>query len=126
MSAITLDLPDDLAQRLQGQRDLLPEILERGLRDLNSVAFGGPESFGDASEVLEFLASLPTPEETLKLKPSTRLSARVTSLLEKNRSEGLTAGEQEEWDRYELVEHLVRIAKSKAIAKLTAAKSANG
>jgi hypothetical protein len=36
MSAITLDLPDDLVERLRAAADRLPRILELGLRELDA------------------------------------------------------------------------------------------
>src|SRR5947199_3050556 len=104
VSAITLKLPDELAQRLRNHQDRLPEILERGLRELNAEAQG---RFEGAAEVLEFLAGLPCPEEILKLRPSEHLKHRVERLLEKNRSSKLNPDEEEEWDNYQFLEHLV-------------------
>ena len=117
MSAITLQLPDELARRLQGREDRLPEILELGLRDIDADSQAG---FEGASDVLEALASLPGPEEVMALRPSPRFSARVAELLAKNRDAGLNAAELQEWERYEYLEHLVRMAKAKASLRLTA------
>ncbi len=36
----------------------------------------------------------------------------------KNRKEGLTETEEQEWEQYQYLEHLVRIAKAKALLKL--------
>ena len=44
----------------------------------------------------------------------------MSALLEKNRTTGLTADEEEEWRRYQYLEHLVRLAKAKAALKLQA------
>lgn len=115
MSAITITVPDELAERLRAQQDRLPEILEMGLRDLSAENENG---FVGATEVLEFLARLPSPEEMLNLQPSDSFERRVRDLLEKNRTEGLSAAEEAEWDRYQYLEHLVRIAKAKAYQKL--------
>jgi len=115
MSAITLDLPEELIRQLQSQRNRLPEILELGLRELAAETQQG---FVGASEVLEFLAALPTPEEIIRLRPSERLEKRVSELLEKSRSGQLTAAEESEWERYEYLEHLVRMAKAAAHMKL--------
>ena len=86
MSAITLKLPDDLAERLRNHENRLPEILELGLRELNAEAQG---RFEGAAEVLEFLAGLPNPEEILQLRPTDSFARRIAQLLEKNRSGGL-------------------------------------
>lgn len=115
MSTITLDLPDDLAEQLRSLTDRLPRILELGLRQLDASS---PAGFTGASDVLEFLAGLPSPEEILALRPSPALEARVKELLEKGREGGLSAAEQDEWGRYEYIEHLVRLAKAKAALKL--------
>jgi hypothetical protein len=114
MSAITLDLPDDLADRLRSLADRLPRIIALGIHEMDA----SPSQFAGTSEVLEFLATLPSPEETLALRPSPKLQARMTELLEKNRTSGLTADEREEIGHYEFAEHLVRMAKGRALVKL--------
>lgn len=42
----------------------------------------------------------------------------MNDLLEKQRSQGLTPDEEQQWQQYEYLEHLVRIAKSNALLKL--------
>ena len=111
---ITLDIPDELATRLCPLEDKLPRILELGLRELNATAQPG---FEGVAEVLEILAGLPTPEEILALRPSKALQTQISALLEKNRTEGLTPAEEQEWEGYQYLEHLVRIAKAKAHLK---------
>ena len=115
MSAIILKVPDELADRLRSQQERLPEILELGLRELNAETQSG---FEGAAEVLEFLAGLPSPEEILKLRPSERLERRVRELLEKSRAGAMDAQEEQEWERYQYLEHIVRMAKTKACLKL--------
>jgi hypothetical protein len=115
MASITLSLPDDLASQIRAQQQQLPRILELGLRELNA---GGQSGFDGAADVLELLAALPTPEEILTLRPSARLSARVAELIEKSRTGGMTPLDEEEWERYEYLEHLVRMAKAAAQLKL--------
>ena len=115
---ITLNLPDDLAARLTPLQDQIPQILEFGLRELEATPQSG---FSGLSAILEFLAGLPTPEETLALHPSEALQTQIDALLEKNRTVGLTTEEEKLWQSYEYIEHLVRIAKTKAYIKLNAA-----
>ncbi len=118
MQQITVELSDDLAVRLGPLRSQLPQILERGLlawSDEGSTVFAG------LSEVLEFLAKLPSPEEVLALRPSEALSVRITELLDKNRIEGLTETEEQFWQQYERVEYLVQMAKAQALLKLKTA-----
>ena len=115
MSALTLKVPDELAERLRHHEDRLVNILELGLRELTAEREG---RFQGAAEVLEFLASLPSPEEILKLRPSEHLASRIEQLLEKNRAGKLEPREEEEWENYQFLEHLVRMAKAKASLKL--------
>ena len=117
MSPITLEVSDELAQRLRPLRDRLPYILELGLRELTAATQPG---FHGAVEVFEFLAGLPKPEDILALRASDTLQTRVTELLEKNRNEGLTQAEEQEWEQYHFVEHLVRMAKARALIKVKA------
>ncbi|MBV8845004.1 MAG: hypothetical protein JO307_19530 [Bryobacterales bacterium] len=113
MSDVTLHIPDDLAERLSGHEHQLREILESGLRELSAdVGFPG------AANVLELLATLPSPQEILHLRPSEDLQKRIDELLEKSRAGPLTPAEETEWDRYEYLEHLVRLAKASAKSKL--------
>ncbi len=60
----------------------------------------------------------PSPQEILMFRPTESLQIRIDTLLEKNRTEGLTTDEHEEWEQYQYLEHLVRMAKAKAYQKL--------
>lgn len=117
---LTLDLSEDLAARLRRHREAIPRILELGLREL--IAAGQP-GFKGMAEVLETLAKLPTPQEVLALRPSPSLQERIDSLLEKNRATGLSSEEEQEWERYQYLEHLVRMAKARALASPDSAAS---
>ena len=116
MTTVQLEISDDLAERL---RPVNSQQIERalyiGLREINAVS---QFRFVGAAEILELLASLPTPQEVLAIQPSRQLQERVSQLLEKNRTEGLSNEEQQEWQEFEYLEHLVRIAKAKAAMKL--------
>ncbi len=78
-------------------------------------------TFDRPTEVLEFLVSLPTPEAIIALRPSEALQAQISGLLEKNRTVGLTPAEEQLWQGYEYLEHLVRMAKARAFLKLQSA-----
>jgi hypothetical protein len=111
VSAFTVEVPDELAARLRSHQKQLTQILERGLRQVESVARSG---YVDATEVLEFLARLPQPEEILALHASASLQRRVEELSEKQREGTLTAEEASELDHYLYVDRLVRLAKAHA------------
>jgi hypothetical protein len=111
---ITLTVPDELATRLRPVQTELPEILELGIREWSARGTG----FAGLANVLETLASLPTPEEVLALRPAPALQERIEQLLEKVRSGSLSPDEQRDWDQYQYAEHLVRLAKARAALKL--------
>jgi len=115
---ITLSVPEEMAARLHPFQNQLPHILELGLRELNAAA---QSHFEGAAKVLETLAGLPAPEEILAMRPSEALQRRIDTLLQKNRAEGLSLAEEQEWAQYEYLEHLMRMAKAKAYLKLKAA-----
>ena len=115
---ITLSVPDELATRLRTVEKELSQILELGIREWHARSEVG---FSGMVGVLETLASLPTPEEVLALRPSSTLQERIEDLLDKNRSGGLSPEEQQEWEAYQYVEHLVRLAKARAALKLKSA-----
>ena len=115
MPAITVQLSDELVQRLRRHEESLPEILELGLRELSGDTSSG---FEGATEVLEFLAGLPSPQEILNLRPSERLARQVRELLEKSRAGALSDREELAWESYQFLEHLVRMAKTTARLKL--------
>lgn len=112
---IQLDIPEELAARVRPVEDQLPRILELGLRELNAVP---PPSYQGVADVVETLASLPTPEEIMALRPSDALQKRISALLEKNRTDALPPSEEQEWEQYQYLEHLVRLAKATASRKL--------
>jgi hypothetical protein len=112
---ITFDLSEELIFRLNSVEDKLPQVIELGLRELNASPQDG---FNGVAEVLEFLATLPTPEEIIALRPSRELQTQISGLLEKHRNQGLTDTEARIWEQYQYLEHSIRKAKAKAYLKL--------
>jgi hypothetical protein len=110
---LPLTIPDELATRLRAVEDRLPEILELGLREWLS---NGP-GYAGLNDLLETLARLPSPEEVLALRPTPAFQGRIEELLDKNRTVCLPDEERQEWERYEYVEHLMRLAKARAIQR---------
>ncbi len=109
---ISLNIPDELSSRIKLHKDKLKQILFFGLRELNAKPSG---TFAGLSDVLEFLASLPSTEEILRLRPSPELVTEVENLIEKQKTTGLTTEEEAAWQQYQYAEHLVRLAKLNAI-----------
>jgi hypothetical protein len=108
---VTLQIPDDLAADLRPRQRGLPRILRLGLRELDAE---GASGFSGLADVLEFLASLPSPGEIMVLRPSQSFQERIDSLLEGSRAGVLSEDEKAQWQNYQYIEHLVRKAKIRA------------
>lgn len=115
---ITIEVPDQLGQELQRFRDRLPELLERGLGTLRDEPSG---EFQDAREIVNLLASRPTPEQILAIQPSAEFQARVNDLLAQCKTGTLSRVEESELERYLMLEHLTRLAKARALEEMKAA-----
>jgi hypothetical protein len=109
---ITLEVPDQLGEEIKRYQDRLPELLERGLHELKSEEASASY---DVEQIMDVLASQPTPEQILSIQPSQPLQARMTHLLQKNKAGSLSRGEEAEMERYLMLEHLVRLAKATAL-----------
>jgi hypothetical protein len=115
---IMIEVPDRLGERLHQLGDRLPEALDRALQELDS-----PEvvSYQDDRQIVELLASQPSPEAVLAIRPTAALQERMSELLALNKSGALSRSEEAELDRYLLLEHWVRLAKAHAYKSLAAA-----
>jgi hypothetical protein len=114
MTSMTIELPTELARRLAPIQDRLTEIIELGLLQLES----GPTLLH--REVVDFLASGPTPGEIVAFRPSLTAEARVAELLDKNQAGVLRAGEEAELDEYQYLNHLLTLVKIQARRNLAA------
>ena len=92
------------------------EQIERYLLSLKSCEAG---MYASPVEVFDLLASLPSPEAVLALRPAPLLQERVDELLEKNRSSRLSHEEERELNRYTYLNGLVRRAKGHAALRLS-------
>ena len=66
------------------------------------------------SEIVEFFASGPRPEDIIKFRPSAETQEHVRELLTKNAGNSLTEEEQAELDVYSNIEHIMRLVKARA------------
>ena len=121
---ITLEVPDLLGEKLQqlggGTHPLgnrLPEVLDLALRELASKETIPCQ---DDRQILELLASQSSPEAILAIRPTPALQTRMSELLDRNKSGTLCRPEEVELDRYLLLEHWVRLAKTHAYRRLQA------
>ncbi|MEZ4298157.1 MAG: hypothetical protein R3B70_24610 [Polyangiaceae bacterium] len=115
MSSVTLTLPDDLAEHIRDLADRIPRTFEVALR---TVLRADAPTVDAVDEIVQFLATLPTPEQILAYRASPAVEQRIAALLEKTRAEGLTEDEEREWQVYEYAAHLIRVAKANAAIKL--------
>lgn len=116
MAQITIDISDDLAQRLQQFQSQLPQVLELGLQEFQSQQ--RQSKFLDEQDTVTLLASQPSPEQILAIRPSPEFQARVSALLAQSKAGTLSAKGEAELERYLTLEHLVRLAKTHALAQL--------
>jgi len=119
---ITIQVPDTLGQQLQRVRERLPEILERGLREVlaERALTEKSKDFQDENAIMELLTSQPSPEQVLSIRPSPGLQACVSELLRRNKEGELSHQEEAELERHLTLEHLVRLAKAHAYKQLAA------
>ena len=121
MTTITLDVPDDLAVRLDPIREKLPDLLARAAESLfagNGAADNNLRGIDPDipvyAELLDFLASGPTPKQIADFKLSQPIQMRVEELLDLNRERGLTEEEAAEMDTYLKVNHIMMLLTARA------------
>ncbi len=105
---VTIEVPDDLRERIKPYEAFLPEIIQIGLITCEPREGSAYRSVDDA---LQILPTLQTSAEILALRPSTSLQKRMDELLEKKRNTGLSEGELIENDYYLDIEHTVQMVK---------------
>ncbi|MEH2026854.1 hypothetical protein [Nostoc sp.] len=124
MAELTIQISDELAQRLEPLQNRLPELLWRLLDVANLPSISQPKVKTETTdipavyqEVLDFLIKRPTPEEIIAFKVSSIAQTRLGELLEKNRSATLNSMELAELDVYEQLEHMMILLKARAFKR---------
>jgi hypothetical protein len=123
MVQLTLEIPDDLAQRLAPFQNQLSELFVRLITtnlpiehspnlELPAVAELPPTYL----EVLDFLVSSPTSEQLLNFKVSEQSQVRLQTLLQKNGDASLNPSETAELNVYEQLDSLMTLLKVRAYA----------
>ena len=69
-------------------------------------------------EIVDFLASAPSPERILKHKASPAAQARVDDLVHRKKHSALDSEDEDELATFLLLEHIMRLAKAKAAIRL--------
>ncbi len=121
MAELTLQIPDELAQRLEPLQNRLSELLWQILEIANLSTPIEPEVKVNLTdipvvyqEILDFLIQRPTAEQIVAFKVSSQAQIRLQILLEKNCEATLTPMELAELDVYEQLEHFMILLKARA------------
>ena len=110
-----MQVPDNLARRLQPMHDWLPSVLE-----LSLVGFR-TQAVQTASEIIEFLAKGPSPKDVMDFHVSDRAQERLRRLLAISQAGLASEEEQAELDEIGQVEHIVILLKAQALEHLAEA-----
>src|SRR5438105_10325119 len=105
---LTIDVPDELARKLEPERDHLDEILRLGMYRRWSSA----NSLW--REIVSFVARGPRPEEIVEFHASEAAQARLRELLYRNKEGTLTEAEENELEEMRHLDHLITSIKSAA------------
>lgn len=114
---VTLELPEELASSLPKSRRAMTAIFVNGLLQQQRRQ---RKQISDWHDVLNFLATLPTPEQVLALRAPPGRSKRVQALLAKRQDGEWTPAEEAEMDAMLELNHVVTLAKGRALLKLKA------
>jgi len=112
MVKMTMQVPDELAKRIQPIRSWLPTILELSLVGFKTLAIK------TATEIIQFLSTNPSPQELLDYNVSERAQARLQRLLTLNESGMLGEAEQLELDELQQIEHTMIMLKAQLAREL--------
>ncbi|MGG6240094.1 hypothetical protein ACQ4N7_15830 [Nodosilinea sp. AN01ver1] len=128
MAQITIDIPDDLAQRLAPYQSQFSELFTRliattllGQQPPGQSTPTLPNSSSTYQEILDLLISQPTSEQIISFKVSEASQSRLQTLLQKNRETALSPAESAELDLYEQLDTLMGLLKVRAYTTLNAA-----
>ncbi|MBD2338014.1 hypothetical protein H6G64_13630 [Calothrix sp. FACHB-156] len=112
MVKITLEVPEELSEKLAQLGDRLPEILALSLEQplIPTRVY---------QYILDFLVSKPTPEQILAFRPTAEMQQRMQTLLRLSKLGELNPTEQKELDEYERIEHLIIMLKTDTLPHLT-------
>lgn len=106
MVQLTMQVPEDLAKRIQPIRSWLPTILELSLVGFRTLATE------TATETIHFLLTNPSPQEVLNYHASERAQQRLRRLLALNEAGLLGETEQLELDELQRIEHTIIMLKA--------------
>jgi len=109
MVQMTLQVPEELAERIRPLRAWLPTILELSLVGYRTTATA------TATEVIEFLSHEPSPQEVLAFHASERSQDRLRRLLALNEAGFLGEEEALELQELQKIEHILVMLKAQLV-----------
>jgi hypothetical protein len=112
MVQMTMQVPDELAERIQPMSDWLPTIIELGLIGFKTLATA------TATEVIELLSKNPAPQDVLDYHVSDAAQSRLQRLLTLNEAGLLSEGEQLELDELQHLEHVIIMLKARIAVQM--------
>lgn len=111
MVQMTMQVPDELAKRIQPISSWLPTIIELSLVGCKTLATR------TASEVIEFLLNNPSAQEVIGYHVSDEAQVRLRRLLALNEAGILAESEQLELDELQKIEHIIVMLKARIMAQ---------
>ncbi|MFM5983333.1 MAG: hypothetical protein ACKO9I_22840 [Sphaerospermopsis kisseleviana] len=121
MAQLTIQVPDELANRLQPILHRLPELLSQLIEShtLEPLTLANSSDLPTTcAEVLDFLIQQPTPEQIAKFKVSNQAQNRLETLLEKSRMGTISELENSELEVYEQLDQLMILSKARAYSMM--------
>jgi len=108
MAKITLEISDELEEKLSAIGDRLPELLSLSLEQ-------PPLPAKIYQYIVNFLASGPSPSQIRDFRPTTEMIERLQILLNRSKKGNLTLNEEQELREYERIEHIIIMLKANTI-----------
>ncbi|NJN20569.1 MAG: hypothetical protein HC812_04405 [Leptolyngbya sp. RL_3_1] len=125
MAQITIDIPDDLAQRLAPYQNQFSGLFTRLIattllsqQSLEQSTPTPPNTSSTYQDILDFLISQPTSAQIIGFQVSEPSQSRLQTLLKKNRETTLNPSESAELDLYEQLDTLIGLLKVRVYATL--------
>ena len=135
MAQLTIEIPDELAQRLAPYKNQISEIfanlvntsslLEKSTEILDVSSTPSPTELPTYLEIIDFLVNRPTSEQIANFKVSERSQERLRELLQKNRDLNLISSEVAELNLYEQLDTLMTMMKVRAYASIKSSKTSS-
>ncbi len=134
MAQLTIEIPDELAQRLAPYKNQISEIFtnlvntslrEKVIDKLDISSTPSPTELPTYLEIIDFLVNRPTSEQIATFKVSEQAQTRLRELLQKNSDTNLVSSEAAELNLYEQLDTLMTMMKIRAYAAMQSANTSN-